>query len=363
MRKAEEKFAVVYFTAVAVLMYYFIEQVIQLQVYITFRHAFALLIIFSGLVCFLIRPNIARASVAIRAGAVMSLPILVMLTASLLIWCVERTDVELITRGLSYYFIFMNQVSAAFAAMVFLYMFGERGIWYNLIAILISNLMMIVTIMVEHGVGSYFRELWTLIRTFADETGSVIIHAEIHELAFCTGAYLVYMLFHMRKKLSFWILLGLTAFCFLSAFKRIAMVAIVTSLVLGYLMKLLAQRGKTAFVHKLVMGFMAASVVLLIAYIGTVKLGVFSWMEEAGINTSGRAEIFEAIDDFYEFSPTFLGRGMCYLSFQLNERMNLGVDTIHNDFLQYYVDLGFWGYLLWLLSITVLRVKYFGRGR
>lgn len=361
-RKTEEKFAVVYFTAAAVLMYYFIEQVIQLQVYITFRHAFALLIIFSGVVCFLVRPNIARASVAVKAGAVLSIPVLVMLTASLLIWCVERTDVDLITRGLSYYFIFMNQASAAFAAVVFLYMFGERGVWYNLIAILISNLMMIVTVMLEYGVGTYFSELWTLIRTFASETGSVIIHAEIHELAFCTGAYLAYMLFHIRKKPSFWLLLGLTGFCFISAFKRIAMVAIAGALALGYLLKLLQRRGKGALARKLVTAIMVGAVVLLVAYIGAVKLGVFSWMEEAGIDTSGRAGIYEAIDDYYEFSPVFLGRGMGFLTYQLNENVSLGVGAIHNDFLQYFIDLGFVGYVLWLLSITLLRVKYFGRG-
>ena len=31
------------------------------------------------------------------------------------------------------------------------------------------------------------------------------------------------------------------------------------------------------------------------------------------------------------------------------------------DFLQYFIDLGFWGYILWLASMTVLRVCYFGR--
>lgn len=360
-RSVGEKCAAIYFTAAAVLMYYFIDQVIQLRVYITFRHAFALLIVFSGVVCFLVRPNIARAWVAAKAGAVLSVPVLVMLTASLLIWCVERTDVDLIARGLSYHFIYMSQVSAAFAAMVFLYMFGERGIWYNLIAVLISNLMMIVTVMLEYGVGTYFSELWTLIRTFASETGSVIIHAEIHELAFCAGAYLTYMLFHIRKKPGFWLLLGLTGFCFISAFKRIAMVAIAGALALGYLLKLLQRCGKGALARKLATAIMVGAAALLVAYIGAVKLGVFSRLEEAGIDTSGRAEIYEAVDDYYEFSPAFLGRGMGFLTYQLNENVSLGVDAIHNDFLQYFIDLGFIGYVLWLLSVTLLRIKYFGR--
>ena len=40
--------------------------------------------------------------------------------------------------------------------------------------------------------------------------------------------------------------------------------------------------------------------------------------------------------------------------------MNLGVSSVHNDFLQYFIDLGFWGYILWLISMTVVRVGYFG---
>ena len=30
--------------------------------------------------------------------------------------------------------------------------------------------------------------------------------------------------------------------------------------------------------------------------------------------------------------------------------------------MQFYIDLGFFGYILWLLSMTVLRTSYFGKG-
>jgi hypothetical protein len=41
--------------------------------------------------------------------------------------------------------------------------------------------------------------------------------------------------------------------------------------------------------------------------------------------------------------------------------MQVGVSTVHNDFLQYFIDLGFWGYILWLVSMTLVRVCYFGK--
>ena len=55
----------VYFIALATMMYYFLTQVIQLPIYVTFRHAFALLIVASAFVCFLIRPDLPRAAAAL----------------------------------------------------------------------------------------------------------------------------------------------------------------------------------------------------------------------------------------------------------------------------------------------------------
>ena len=90
-------------------------------------------------------------------------------------------------------------------------------------------------------------------------------------------------------------------------------------------------------------------------------MDAFELLEKAGINTSGRVEIYNAVDDFYEFNPGFLGNGIGFLTYQLNTFMNVGVASVHNDFLQHFIDLGFWGYIIWLISITLLRVLYFGR--
>ena len=58
--KLYEKALKGYFIVIAVLMYYFITQTINLGLFITYRHAFALVLFASALLCFLIKPNIAR---------------------------------------------------------------------------------------------------------------------------------------------------------------------------------------------------------------------------------------------------------------------------------------------------------------
>lgn len=350
----------VYFMAVAVLMYYFLTEVINLGLFVTYRHAFALVLFASAFLAFLYKPNIARGASSLKATLVYSTPLLVTIIVSLFIWFMGQVDTAVISRGLSGAFVYNNMISFTLAAVAFLYVFGEKGIWYNLIAILISNMLMLLTIIAQNGIGAFFSEFITLIVTFAGETGDIIVQAEIHELAFCLGAYLIYMLLKPKKDIVFLILLGLTMFCFLTAFKRIGIIAIVIALAFGWLLKFIAKFKKDTAMRLTVI-FSVILVVLLVGYIAIIKLDVFTLLEKAGIDTSGRVTIYNAVDKFYEFSPEFLGNGIGFLTYQLSTNMNVGVSSVHNDFLQYFIDLGFWGYILWLVSMTLVRVCYFGK--
>ncbi|MBQ2941569.1 MAG: O-antigen ligase family protein [Clostridia bacterium] len=356
LKKAKE----FYFMAVAVMMYYFHNEYIDIGLHVTFRHAFALVLFGSATLLFLYKPNIARGITAFSDALVYSLPLLVTTTVSLFIWFMETVDTGVISRGLSSSFIYSNMLSFALGAGALLYIFGSRGIWYNLIAILIANILMILTVIANNGIVSFFSEFITLIVTFAGVTGDVIVQAEIHELAFCLGAYLIYMLYKPKKDLVYFILLALSTFCFLAAFKRIAIIAIVISLLFGYILKFIAHYSKKT-ASRLIIILSVIVILLLIGYIALIKLDAFELLEKAGINTSGRVEIYNAVDKFYEFSPDFLGNGIGFLTYQLNTFMNVGVASVHNDFLQHFIDLGFFGYIIWLASMTITRVCYFGR--
>ena len=349
-----------YFVFVAVLMYYFLSETINLGIFITVRHVFALVLFVSAFACFLIKPNIARGTFSLKSTLVYCAPLIVTLLVSLFIWFMGQVDTSVIARGLSGLFVYNNMLSFTLAAVSFLYIFGEKGIWYNLIAILISNILIICTVIMQNGIGVFFSEFITLVVTFAGVTGDVIVQAEIHELAFCLGAYLIYMLLKPRKNIAFYILLGLTSFCFLAAFKRIGIIAIAAALAFGWLLKFVAKFKKST-AQNIAVVFSVILLILLIGYVLIIKLDVFTLLEKAGIETSGRVEIYNAVDKFYEFSPDFLGNGIGFLTYQLSTNMNVGVSSVHNDFLQYFIDLGFWGYILWLGAMTILRVCYFGK--
>jgi hypothetical protein len=192
-------------------------------------------------------------------------------------------------------------LSFTLAAVAFLYIFGEKGIWYNLVAILASNILMLLTIIAQNGIGPFFSEFITLIVTFADQTGDIIVQAEIHELAFCVGAYLIYMLLKPKKNIAFIILLVLTTFCFLTAFKRIGIIAIVVALAFGWFLSFVAKFKKDT-AKSLVVIFTLILVLMLIGYVLIIKLDVFALLEEIGIKTSGRVKIYNSVSKFYEFS-------------------------------------------------------------
>lgn len=358
--KILERAKVFYFMVVAVMMYYFLNEYIDIGLHVTYRHAFALVLFGSATLLFLYKPDIARGFTAFKEACIYSAPLLVTTVVSLFIWFMETVDVSVISRGLSSSFVYANMLSFALGAGALLYVFGRKGIWYNLVAILIANILMIVTVIAQNGLGSYLSEFVTLVTTFAGVTGDIIVQAEIHELAFCLGAYLIYMLYKPQKNIIYFILLFLSLFCFLSAFKRIAMIAIAIALVFGYLLKFIARYNKKT-ASRLITILTFLVVILLIGYIALIKMDAFELLENAGINTSGRVEIYNAVDEFYEFSPSFLGNGIGFLTYQLNTFMNVGVASVHNDFLQHFIDLGFWGYIIWLVSMTLVRVWYFGR--
>ena len=342
-------------------MYYFINDAVFIGgIGVTLRHIFALLTVLSAFVYFLARPDISKAAVSLKSALVFAVPLLVIVLSSMLVWIIDKSELSTIMRGLSGCLVYTNILSCALAAGSVMYVFGENGIWFNLVSILASNLLMILTIIASDGIGAFFGEFIKLVLSFAENTGETIVKAEIHELAFCLGAYIIYMLYKPKKKLWFWALFAVTCFCFLAAFKRIAMVAIAVVAVIRIIFFLIRKISEKAVIRA-ANTVMLIMTILLVAYILVIKLDVFTYMEKAGIETNGRAFIYSHVNEYYDFSPLFPGRGIGFLTYQLNEVVSLGVSAVHNDFLQFYIDLGFFGYILWLLSMTVLRTAYFGK--
>lgn len=373
-KKIPQRLTELYFVVLGVLMYYFLEGSIYIPAYVTYRHLIAVLIALSGFVWFLVKPKVARGILVWKYALVLSIPMLVSVFFTLMIWVANQTEPVQIKRSLSIYLAYSFPIAMAFAAGTFLYMFGEKGIWYNLVSLLIANLILIAQVMVQNGVGVFMQELIVLITSFANTTGGVIIQAEFHELAFCTGLYVLFMLLCARKKGWFWMLFALVLFCFLCALKRIAIVGIAISLAVGGVLFFLCRHKHEKQAYGLSVFIMGAMVVLLLGYVYAVYSGMFDLIQKFGIDTKGRTEIYRLMNRFYQFAPGFMGQGLGFVQFLFagelssdalsklfQEFQGTGITSLHNEFLLYFIELGFAGYIVWMLSLTVLRVWYFGR--
>ena len=115
--KAVDTVARVYFLAVMFLMYFFIEEAVYIGgIGITLRHVFALLLIASAFVYFIIKPDVARAAVSLKSAFVFAVPLLVVIVASMLVWVIDKSDVSTILRGISGCVIYTNWLSCALCA-------------------------------------------------------------------------------------------------------------------------------------------------------------------------------------------------------------------------------------------------------
>lgn len=105
--------------------------------------------------------------------------------------------------------------------------------------------------------------------------------------------------------------------------------------------------------------FTVGAVVVMFLYISAVRMGLFEILEKYfGIDTMGRDHLSQFVEEYYYIGPGYMGRGSGFVSKLFNDRPGdiYTIRALHNDVLGIYVDLGFWGFWMWMLSFLPLRV-------
>lgn len=335
-------------------MYYLSTQYVDVGFHLMYKGVMGLVVIALALLRFLIQPDLGRMKKLGKASALLILPNLVITVWSLFSWAVSFTSPVDISRGLSSQ---IYQIIAVLAMAGVLYALGENGIWYNLMAMLAANLIVIAQVVSKSGLSAYLLELKETVLSFAAQTGGLMKSTEVHELTFAIGLYLVQYLLFAKQAKKFWLLAPLTLFCYLSGFKRIGVVALVLAVVCGWLLSLNGKNAKRLSRTLKLLG--VGIVALAFCYIVLIRQGLFTALAERfSIDTMGRSDLYDAIRPYYSLSPFFMGQGAGFVSrlFLSSGNAYLGeMGALHNDFLQIYVDIGFTGFLLWGFSLTAVR--------
>lgn len=346
--------AIVYF-ALACGMYYFHDEYLNLGIHIMYKFFLAMIIAALSVLVFLIRTDLRRGERLLKYLVLLSLPSLIVLLPSVPLWIFQLQQLSQIRRGL---FDQIYGVSILFAVAGILYVFGHRGLWLNLAAMLGANFITLVRVVQANGLSLFLKELRVLITSFAGETGPVIQQMEIHELTFALGVYLIYYMLNWkecRKSRTARILLAPTLFCFLTGFKRIGIAAIAMAVLMWLILKLVARKHSGSF---FLMAAALSLVGVLFLYICLVKRGLFEFLAlRFNLDTMGRRELSRFIDQYYWIGLDYLGNGAGFVSRLFSDLLEeWTIRALHNDILMLYIDTGFWGFWGWMLCYLPLRV-------
>lgn len=348
--------------ALSVCMFYFKSSYFTIGSTVVIYNYLLGLVIFGVCVfAFLARPDIPLLGKLSKTALAMTLPVWASLAVSLLLWVVNRSPMANITGGLSDQ---LYQLIAMMVALAYVMMFREKAPVVQVFSLAAANLLVVVlNYILVYGFGTFWTDYLDLIKYFGVNASRRMVSLEINDTTFAMGLFVVYFLVREGKvKGRFWLIL-MSLFFFTVGLKRSAAIGVGLALLVVLFARCLGEANRRRLLQVMSWGAAIAG----FAYIFIVKYGIFDILaEKLNINTMGRSSMLHFIDSYYAVSPTFRGYGLGYvvellLSGAASEYGNF--TRLHNDFIMMYIELGFWGYLLWLGSYWIGRIRYLCKNR
>lgn len=285
------------------------------------------------------------------------LQIVYLLTISCFIWLVDIQTFVYMKPGLTRLLYTAINITVAMCAA---YIYGKDCIEFAFWGSILYHFKMIALAASKAGIGSIVPDVINTIT--GGETGVFMGTLEVNEPTFCVGIFFLYFWFcekemFGKRKYLYILLSGLFL---ITGFKRNICGAIALGILIGYCMKWAKKRKKHGDLHVAIFIGICATI-CCIFYVYTIKSSLFvNTAMKYGINLMSREGLYEFIGDQYDFSLIFKGRGFGFIEHYLAYVKTLGLkyagsslEHIHNDLLLYYIEEGFWGYLGWLLMISV----------
>lgn len=344
-------FLIIIFFLFAIPMFYFIDGAFSFGGFgFMYHYLLGAGIIVLAFLVFLIKPDVHCTACLLEDSFALALVYILMVLWSFIIWSIQFEGMDIIVKG-----IFENiyVILAIVTAAACRYLFREKSVLYCCYAMSIANTMIIIPVFMENP-SQFITELINLVVTFGDDTGPLMKSIEIHDLTFAFGLIFLYAL--IRKGLPGRVrILVLSGIFSVTGLKRIAAAGIV----LGYAAYEILLRIKKykKYVYLLCGAVVAASFLYLCA----VHYGLYDYLELKGLNTKGRNLIYGHINTLFYIGPGFLGNGLGFSSksWNLPFYSKLFQDAYHNEFLKMYVEMGFWGYFVWIFLHLPFRIWYF----
>ena len=282
-------------------------------------------------------------------GVLFGMPFLMMAALSMLFWALDFQQMNYMTRGCSTILYHVVSLSAMCGAV---YLFGRKSIDYTLYAMCGANCCIILESIKNYGVGEFVTGLIAFIKSGGIDTNAAMKALEVHDLTFAFGLMLLFALCCERGKRRL-IYAALSGLFFFLGLKRIALIGLIGVFFMGEFIR----RMKPNVQRVLIIAISVGAIVICFGYVYLIQSGLFNEIVHAlDIDTMGRDKLYAAFQEVYEFSPTFRGFGIGYVTryISIMTEAKIGVfgthnfGGMHNDIVTMYIELGFWGFAFWI---------------
>ena len=315
-----------------------------------------------ALIYFLWSGNFRNFKILYRFGLLYSAIIMGIILVSIFIWIMQLETLSYIIKGTSKISYQLLNIAIVLSAA---YMFEEKAATYTFFGIAGANFVIILIGAASTGIGGAVTDMIHNITSFGAndviENSRFIRAIEIHDITFVMGVYVIYFLFFCPQERLRFLYAGIALFLFFAGLKRIAFLSLLLGIAFAIFCLLLGPKGKRRTL--IITAF--AIVALCYFYIVIIQNGTFMRVcIEHDIELNGREKIYNFIANFYEVSPTYGGKGYEFCV-QLLKSMHgtkdqvVDITAVHNDILKMYVEMGFWGFFVWIMGYYVYQTHWY----
>ena len=284
------------------------------------------------------------------------------IVCSVLIWILDLQSIGYIMKGLSKISYQLLNIAIVISAV---YMFEEEAAKYTFIGIAAANFAIIILGAATNGFGGAINDLIANITSFGASdvvNNSTFIRAiEIHDITFVMGVYVIYFLFFCPGERYRYIYAAIALFLFVAGLKRIAFLSMMVAMAFALFCLFLRPKGQ----RRMLMFTAIFISVFCFFYITIIQKGIFTrFCIEHDIELNGREKIYDFISNYYHVSPSYRGKGYEFCvqllkSMRGTKEQVVAINAVHNDILKMYVEMGFWGFLLWVTGYYIYQTHWF----
>lgn len=317
---------------------------------IGYQYMGCIFIIILGGSVFLMYPDVPEFLGTMRVCLLLMSPFLVSMLVSLWIWVFSFTGVRQMISG---FFEPVYILICLGAVAVLSYFLKQKLVVALFWAVNIAFAIMIVQAMIVSGPGQFFYEMYVLVSSNANETLPIMKQMELPRFSYGYVYFFLYFVCKWKEVGPLRSMLRMVpcVFFFLVGYKRSCMVAVLLGLAMIFLYFKLGS-FRPAYLNSVMIG----ACVIMVVTVPFIRNGMFDELvNKYQIETNSRQSIYDSYSAYYEYSPMYMGRGLGWVAdYQRNTE---GTTGIHNEYIRAYVELGFWGFLIWIGAAFPVQMK------